>query len=175
MFEDKQMNYLKIIPETITDGEGIRTSIYVAGCNHKCKGCHNPQTWNFNQGEPLTEEVLRSVVANIKNNSLLYGITFSGGDPLEDGNDIDLLPLLKIIKENNINVWVYTGYTLEEIMLNENKKRCLKYIDTLVDGEFIEDLKDPNLLFRGSSNQKIYQKQFSDKDGSVFIVPKKYC
>jgi anaerobic ribonucleoside-triphosphate reductase activating protein len=114
------------------------------------------------------------MINQIKNNPLIFGITFSGGDPLENGNDKDLLPLLKIVKENNINVWVYTGYTYEEILNDPIKKECLDYIDTLVEGEFKEELKNPNLLFRGSSNQRIFQKQWKDEIGYVFTIPEKY-
>ena len=149
------MKYLKIIDETITDGEGLRTSVYVSGCNHKCKGCHNPQTWDFNQRYLITEEVVQDLIKSIKNNPLLSGITFSGGDPLETGNAQDLEWILEEIKKAGINVWVYTGYRIEELEFMPEQKKCLEYIDVLVDGPFIQELKDPDLKFRGSSNQRI--------------------
>ena len=149
------MKYLKIIDETITDGEGLRTSVYVSGCNHKCKGCHNPQTWDFNQGYLITEKVVQDLIKSIKNNPLLNGVTFSGGDPLEVGNAESLLDFLKMFKRAEINVWCYTGYIYEDLLDMPVQRECLKYIDVLVDGPFIKELKDPDLIFRGSSNQRI--------------------
>jgi anaerobic ribonucleoside-triphosphate reductase activating protein len=149
------MNYISIIDETITDGTGLRTSIYVSGCNHHCDGCHNPQTWSFEAGEPLTKELIELLIQNIKNNPLLNGVTFSGGDPLEVGNAESLLDFLKMFKHAEINVWCYTGYIYEDLLDMPVQKECLKYIDVLVDGPFIKELKDPDLIFRGSSNQRI--------------------
>lgn len=149
------MNYISIIDETITDGNGLRTSIYVSGCNHHCDGCHNPQTWSFEAGEPLTKELIELLIQNIKNNPLLNGVTFSGGDPLEVGNAESLLDFLKMFKRARINVWCYTGYIYEDLLDMPVQRECLKYIDVLVDGPFIKELKDPDLIFRGSSNQRI--------------------
>ncbi len=157
------MNYIDIIPETSVDGEGLRTSIYVAGCRHKCKGCHNPQTWDFKAGRPLTEKVIKAVIDHVKKNPLLNGITFSGGDPLEEENAKDLVHFLKMIKDENINIWCYTGYIYEYFLscgpngslCTSEQWKCLEYIDTLVDGQYIEMLRDPDLQFRGSSNQRI--------------------
>lgn len=149
------MNYISIIDETITDGTGLRTSVYVSGCNHHCDGCHNPQTWSFEAGEPLTKELIELLIQNIKNNPLLNGVTFSGGDPLEVGNAESLLDFLKMFKRAEINVWCYTGYIYEDLLDMPVQRECLKYIDVLVDGPFIKELKDPDLIFRGSSNQRI--------------------
>lgn len=162
------MNYLEIIPETIVDGDGIRTSIYVSGCNHHCKGCHNPESWDFNSGKPLTKEVIDNVIKHIKENPLIEGVTFSGGDPLEIGNAKDLLEILKRFNMENINVWVYTGYILEELLLMDTQRECLKYIDFLVDGPFIEKEKDPELVFRGSKNQRIICLKEKDNFDSLF-------
>ena len=109
------MNYISIIPETSVDGEGLRTSIYVTGCKHHCKGCHNPQTWDFKAGRPLTEEVISAVIDHVKKNPLLNGITFSGGDPLEEENAKDLVHFLKMIKDENINIWCYTFYLVVQM------------------------------------------------------------
>lgn len=149
------MNYISIIDETITDGTGLRTSIYVSGCNHHCDGCHNPQTWSFEAGELLSKELIELLIQNIKNNPLLNGVTFSGGDPLEVGNAESLLDFLKMFKRTGINVWCYTGYIYEDLLDMPVQRECLKYIDVLVDGPFIKELKDPELIFRGSSNQRI--------------------
>lgn len=149
------MRYIDILNETITDGEGLRMSIYVAGCNHHCPECHNPHTWNFNQGVLITEKVVDEIIEDFKANPLLSGITFSGGDPLEVGNAEDLLWILKKIKAAGINIWVYTGYTYEQLLGLTPQRECLTYIDVLVDGPFILKKKNPDLLFRGSSNQRI--------------------
>ncbi len=149
------MNYLDIIPETIMDGDGLRTSIYVAGCNHRCLGCHNPQTWDFKAGQKLTKEIIQDVISHIKRNPLIEGVTFSGGDPLEEGNAEELLNILKQFKEEGINIWCYTGYIYEDLLNMNPQKECLKYIDVLVDGPFIQDFKDPDLIFKGSKNQRI--------------------
>lgn len=149
-----QLRIINIYPETISDGFGIRYSIYLAGCNHGCKGCHNPKSWNPNEGSPLTSEFLEKIVDDINKNPMLDGITLSGGDPFFEPEL--LLQLLIALKEQtHQNIWCYTGYTLEEIAQHEVMARCLSYIDTLIDGPYIEEKNDPSLYFRGSSNQRI--------------------
>lgn len=148
------INYLYTYSETIVDGEGIRFSIYLAGCNHFCKGCHNPESWNPKAGSPLTQEKLDLIIEEINSNILLDGITISGGDPLY--NPEDLYKLTKTLKERTgKNIWCYTGYTFEEISANERLLKSIEYVDVLVDGPFISDLTDPFIEFRGSKNQRI--------------------
>lgn len=151
------MNIISTIAETFADGPGIRYAIYVAGCTHKCKGCHNPESWKFEQGTPI-EIALPIILKEIASNPMLTGITISGGDPLESSSS--LLTLLKALKENfpDKDLWVFTGYTLEELAykINEGEKdilSCLELIDTLVDGRFDISLKE-DITFRGSSNQR---------------------
>lgn len=148
------LHYLYTYPETIVDGEGIRYSIYLAGCRHHCKGCHNKASWNPLAGNVLTQQKVDEIINEINANPLLDGITFSGGDPFY--NPEEFLPLIKTIKERtNMNIWCYTGYTYEQLMDMEVCREILKLVDVLVDGKFIEDLYSPYLEFRGSSNQRI--------------------
>lgn len=145
---------LKVIPETILDGDGIRYSIYLAGCGHACPGCHNPLSWSPRAGEPLTEEKIATIIGEIKGNSLLDGVTFSGGDPFY--NPTDFGPFLKRVREETgQNIWCYTGYLYEKLLEDSERAPLLEWIDVLVDGPFVKQLYDPTLSFRGSSNQRI--------------------
>lgn len=148
------MNILKVIPETILDGDGIRYSIYLAGCSHHCPGCHNPESHSPLAGSPLSDDIVTQIIKEINDNPLLDGITLSGGDPFF--SPTELLPILRRLKEETgLNIWCYTGYTYEAICADPLRSPLLQYIDTLVDGPFIRSLYDPQLPFRGSSNQRI--------------------
>ena len=148
------LHLINVYPETISDGFGVRYSIYLAGCTHHCRGCHNAGSWNPRAGEPLTEALLNRILAEIRSNPLLDVITLPGGDPFY--NPPALLALLRRLKaETGLNIWCYTGYTYEVLLDDEARRPCLEYIDTLVDGPFVQSLFDPTLPFRGSSNQRI--------------------
>lgn len=150
----QRLNIINVFPETIADGYGLRYSIYLAGCRHACPGCHNPDSWPADAGQPFTEAILARIIREINDDILLDGITLSGGDPFY--NPEALLELLERLKrETGQNIWCYTGFVYETLLHNATARECLRYIDTLVDGPFIQSLHDPALLFRGSSNQRI--------------------
>ena len=144
---------------TTVDGPGFRTSIYLAGCNHRCPGCHNPQSWSFDGGSIMTLEEIMEIVREED-----FNVTLSGGDPL--CSPLTTLPLLKALKEDGRNVWLFTGYTWEEISANPEISKLLPFIDVLVDGRFVESLKDPDLLFRGSANQRLIDVKQSIREGA---------
>lgn len=133
---------------TTVDGPGLRTAIYLAGCSHRCPGCHNPDSWPFDAGVEMTLEEIMAVVDEED-----FNVTLTGGDPLQQPQKTAVLA--SAIKKSGKNVWLYTGYTLEEIQQNPELWDALKDVDTIVEGPFIESLRDPDLLFRGSSNQRI--------------------
>ena len=144
------INIVRIVEGTSVDGPGLRTSIYFAGCRHRCPGCHNQQTWDFASGTPMTiDEVMKTVRYND------FNVTFSGGDPMYSAEAI--LPLAREIKKAGYTIWCYTGFTFEELLNHgtEAMRELLKFVDVLVDGPFIEALRDTSLLFRGSSNQRL--------------------
>ncbi len=159
------MKILNIV-ETAVDGPHLRTSIYFAGCNHHCKGCHNPETWEFNQGEDMTPF---AALEKIKEFGNKY-ITLSGGDPLYQPKEV--YTLLELIKENipNADIWCYTGFRFEELLCSSSTiASLLQYIDVLVDGPFVLELRDTNLLFKGSSNQRIINVKQSLKENKVIL------
>jgi len=142
--------------ESISNGLGWRAVLFVSGCPHHCPGCHNKEAQDFNYGTEFNKE---DILNRIKDNSILKGITISGGEPLCKENIKEVCEFIKDVKKikPNFNVWCYSGYTFEELLgrNDEATNECLKEIDVLVDGEFKQDKKDPTLKFRGSSNQRI--------------------
>ena len=147
----------------MADGPGLRTSIYCAGCDHHCPGCHNPQSWDRNGGHEATvDELLEIIKADEFSN-----VTFTGGDPLYQVEAFTELTK-RIKEETSKTIWCYTGFTYEEILADERLSAILPYIDVLVDGPFILELRDPELLFRGSSNQRII---YLHEDPSEDIIP----
>lgn len=139
---------IDIIRGTTVDGPGFRTAIYLAGCAHECPGCHNPQSHDPHAGVKMTIDEIMEVVREED-----FDVTLTGGDPLFSPGKT--LVLAKAIHEAGYNVWLYTGYTYEEILADESLKAVLPYVDVVVDGRFVESLRDSDLRFRGSSNQRI--------------------
>lgn len=155
------MNYATIKPFDIANGEGIRVSFFVSGCTHRCKGCFNAVAWDFDYGNPYTKSVEDSIV-ELVSSPYISGLSLLGGEPFEPSNQRALLPLVRRIRAmRNKNVWAYTGYTYEFDLCEGGQAHCeatdeiLNSLDVLVDGEFVESLKDISLRFRGSSNQRL--------------------
>lgn len=139
-----------IVDDSIVDGPGIRLTVFFQGCLHNCDGCHNPTTHDINGGYLLSVD---EIISKILSNPLLSGVTFSGGEPLLQ---IDkCIILAKKIKEMNLNIILYTGYSFEEIIKLRNGKELLKYIDYVIDGKYIKEKRSLELKYRGSSNQRI--------------------
>jgi anaerobic ribonucleoside-triphosphate reductase activating protein len=147
-----------ITKESVVDGLGVRYVLYAQGCPHHCYNCHNPGTHSYKGGE-LTD--IDIIVNDIKKYPMLDGVTFSGGECFEQAEAFTVMA--KEVKKAGLNVWAYTGYTLEEIIQNKNEckgwNEFIKYIDVLVDGKYQEDHRDLALCFRGSSNQRIIDMQ----------------
>ncbi|MBO4802375.1 MAG: anaerobic ribonucleoside-triphosphate reductase activating protein [Bacteroidaceae bacterium] len=145
------LHILSILEDTTVDGPGFRTSIYCAGCTHHCPGCHNPQSWAKDSGEQMS---LEDIMAVIEADPFAPGVTFTGGDPMQQPEGFTELARL-IHKRTKKNIWCYTGYTFEDLLDMPAQRQLLDQLDVLVDGPFIKACKKDDLLFRGSSNQRI--------------------
>ena len=146
------MRYHNITKDDMLNGDGLRVVLWVAGCTHCCKGCQNPVTWDPDGGLHFDEGAKKEIFDQL-DKSYISGITFSGGDPLHPANSLEIKNLMKEIKEvyPTKTIWIYTGSDWEDIY----QMSLLQYVDVLVDGEFVQELKDNKLLWRGSSNQRV--------------------
>ena len=160
------MRYHNITKDDMLNGEGLRVVLWVAGCDHGCKGCHNTVTWDPNGGIPFDESA-QDELFDALDHDYISGVTLSGGDPLYMGNREDMTILAKHIKERfpEQNIWLYTGFRWEEI----SALPIMEFIDVLVDGRFVEDLKDSKLHWKGSFNQRIIDVQKSRKNNSLYL------
>ena len=171
------MNYADIKKIDVANGEGVRVSLFVSGCNHHCKGCFNQCAWDFNYGNKFTEKEEQKIIEYM-DHDYIEGLSLLGGEPLEPKNQEGLLPLVKEVKEKfpNKNIWCYTGFDFEKDVMgkmaskSETTRELLKYIDVIVDGKFEEDKKDLKLQFRGSSNQRIIDVKESLKENKNVII-----
>ncbi len=172
------MHYGNIKYNDIANGEGIRTSLFVSGCTHHCKGCFNEIAWDFNYGKEFTREVEDEIIASLQP-SHIAGLTLLGGEPMEPSNQEALLPFIKRVKKiyPNKNIWCYTGYLFDEELLKPSRaftkytRELLSLIDIMVDGEFEIAKKDITLRFKGSSNQRVIDVQKSLKKNAVVLSP----
>jgi anaerobic ribonucleoside-triphosphate reductase activating protein len=159
------MRYYKVVKNDIANGVGIRTSLFVQGCNFKCKGCFNSSTWDFNGGNEWNKETQNKFI-QLGNRDYIKGYSILGGEPL--AQDESILDLVKDIKsKTNKSIWMWTGFLYES--LNDFQKEVISYVDVLIDGQFKEELKDLSLQFRGSSNQRIIDIKESIKQERVVL------
>ena len=165
------MNIAGFYDESIANGLGWRCVLFVSGCPHRCPSCQNKEAQDFNYGKPFEKD---QYLERIKNNSILKGITFSGGEPLCEENVSGVLDFLFEVKKirPEFNVWVYSGYTLEELLARNDQttNTLLNNIDVLVDGRYVESLKDLDLYFRGSSNQRLIDMKKTIKENKILLL-----
>ena len=156
------MYYGEIKNCDIADGEGVRVTLFVSGCTNHCENCFQPQTWDFNYGEPFTNSTEDELIEML-NRPFIAGLTLLGGEPFEPSNQRRIVQLLRRVRKElpGKNVWAYTGFTLGQLLTDGSKCRCevtdemLSMIDVLVDGRYVDALRDIGLKFRGSSNQRL--------------------
>lgn len=171
------MNYAEIKYNDIANGPGVRTSLFVSGCTHACKGCFNQIAWDFNYGKPFTEDTINDIIESMRPD-YVQGLTLLGGEPFEHTNQQGLLPLLRTVKRflPDKDIWCFTGYLFDKDICEdmcakwEETKEMLSYIDVLVDGKFVEELKDMMLKFKGSSNQRTILVQESLRQNQVVLL-----
>lgn len=161
------MRYNKIRKMDIADGPGVRVSIFMQGCSFNCKNCFNPETHDFSGGREFTDETVNHII-DLCNNKNIEGLSILGGEPMHPHNIDGTLKLVKMFKKTypEKNIWVWTGFLFE----NLKEKEVIKYIDVLVDGQYVDELHNPTLKWRGSSNQRVIDVQKSLKDGKVETI-----
>lgn len=160
------MNYIKITKNDIANGPGVRVTLWVAGCSLHCKGCHNPQTWDYNAGKAFDENALNELLAAL-DKPYIQGLTLSGGNPVDNGPEV--LAICREVREKfqTKDIWLYSGYTFEEIKNKAVGEFILEYVDVLVDGPYIEEQRDITLPFMGSKNQRLINVQETLKQGQI--------
>ncbi len=158
------MNIAGVKYNDIADGLGVRTTVFVSGCRRHCKGCHNPETWDFGYGRLFSFGLQDEIIASLRP-SWVQGLTVCGGEPFEPENEEALGAFLRRVKTElpGKDIWIYSGFTLEEL----EGRELLRYADVLVDGPFVEELKDAGLAFRGSRNQRIIRLEKNDGTGNT--------
>ena len=171
------MNYSAIKKRDIANGTGVRVSLFVSGCTHHCRGCFNPETWDFNYGSLFDTETENEIISFLEPD-YIRGLSVLGGEPMEPQNQKALLPFISKVRERypQKDIWIYTGYTFETDLSEGGSAWCdetsdlLALADILVDGEFAEELKNLRLRFRGSENQRIIDVKNSLKTGKTVIA-----
>lgn len=161
------MNISGINFESVVDGDGVRVVVYVSGCLHNCKACHNPASHPFDAGKEFTQEIQEEIISYIKETPFISGITLSGGDPMYQPEELG--EFIKALKEEvpRVNIWIYSGFTYEEILIDSGRVNLMDLCDVLVDGRFIIEQRDITLAFRGSKNQRIIDIKASRSSNSI--------
>ena len=170
------MNYATIKNCDIANGPGVRVSLFVSGCTHRCKGCFNEVAWDFHYGEPFTEQTIEEIIAMLRP-AYIKGLTLLGGEPFEPSNQLGLLELLRRVKKElpEKSIWAFSGYLFDKDILawrlgpREVTEEILGYLDVLVDGPFIESMKNLSLRFRGSENQRLINVPESLRTGEIVL------
>ena len=164
------MNYEKIDKCSVSNGIGVRTVLWVSGCDIHCRNCQNPQTWDFNSGIPFTDDTMQEILYDLSK-PYIKGCTLSGGHPLDPHNAPKVLEIVKRVKMvfPNKDIWIYSGYVWENIIKDETLREILKYSDVLVDGAYVDELRDISLPFKGSSNQRIIDVQKSLSENKIIL------
>ena len=164
------MNYAEIRKFDVTNGPGIRVSLFVSGCTNNCEGCFNKDLQDFNYGTLWTDESEELFISYLKNSNI-KGVNILGGDPMDQIRDKSLLRLLKRIKEEtNHSIWLWSGYLYEDIIMNSDRNEILNFVDVLIDGRFQLDKRDIKLKFRGSGNQRVIDIIKTRENGKVVEV-----
>ena len=164
------MNYIKVTKNDIANGIGVGCVLWVSGCDIHCKNCHNQSTWDFNSGQLFTEDTMQEILLTLTK-PYISRLTLSGGHPLDPHNALEVLEIVKRVKMvfPNKDIWIYSGYVWEDIIKDNTLKEILKYIDVLVDGAYVDELRDISLAFRGSSNQRIIDVQKSLTENNIVL------
>ena len=170
------MNYASIKIMDVANGPGVRMSLFVSGCTHYCKGCFNKEAWDFNYGEPFTQKEIDYIIDYVSS-PYVSGLTILGGEPMEPENQEELLKLTARVKEQfpDKDIWCFTGFTLEELQSSDCRSNTeflaplLSNIDILVDGRYLEELKNISLQFRGSENQRVIDLNATRRQGEIVI------
>ena len=174
------MHYGEIKDCAIANGEGVRVSLFVSGCTNRCKNCFQPQTWDFQYGQPFTEETVQLLLDKLSP-TYISGLTLLGGEPFEPENQRSLLPFLRRVRSiyPGKTIWAFSGFTLEELQTEGSYPRCevtdeiLALLDVLVDGRFVEEQKDISLRFRGSRNQRLIDLNATRAVGEICCLPER--
>ena len=166
------MNYATIKPVDIANGPGVRVSLFVSGCTHRCKGCFNEEAWDFQFGKPFTEEVQKQLLSSL-DHDYIEGLALLGGEPMEPSNQESLLPFIKAVREHlpGKTIWCFTGYDFEKDILGKMMKtsavtrELIPLFDVMGDGKFVAEKKNLSLKFRGSENQRVLNVKKSLEEG----------
>lgn len=164
------MKYAKIRKMDISNGEGVRVSLFVQGCSFHCKNCFNPETWDFNKGKEFTTAEIQKIM-ELANKDYIAGLSVLGGEPLHNNNVDEVFHIVATFKEKfpNKDIWLWTGFKFEDAIKDSKRKFILRNIDVLVDGQFEEDKKDLTLKWRGSSNQRVIDCKKSLAENKIIL------